>query len=476
MNPHTTASASSHQRRSLGIALWPAPVTLLVALVILGFVLGGGSRDDILSLLIWRPLSAVGLALAIAWSLRDAWRNGRPLLIYAGAVVGLILLHLLPLPPSLWSALPGRDLIVEVYRDMGMALPWQPISVAQARTWNALFSTLGPLAVLILALSVGSDGHRLMLRIILVIGIISAMLGLLQAIGPLQGPLYFYRITNNGFGVGLFSNRNHQALFIASMFPLLAAYLSLWSGRPERWVFQRVVVSALALFLIPLLMVTGSRAGAVLGLFGLVLAWWVYHAPTVVIRRVPPTAVQNVIRVTLIGSVVLGMSLLTVVAARAPAVTRLISFESQDEIRVQALPAILEASMTFFPIGSGIGTFVETYRMFEPSELLSPQYLNHAHNDYLEVLMTAGLPGVALVAAGAIMVGFAFWRIARTRIDRPDARGRSSLILARAGLAVLALLALGSISDYPLRVPSLALLAAVCAAWSANGCRRRSVT
>jgi hypothetical protein len=38
--------------------------------------------------------------------------------------------------------------------------------------------------------------------------------------------------------------------------------------------------------------------------------------------------------------------------------------------------------------------------------------------------------------------------------------------LARLGLAVLVLIMLGSLSDYPLRVPSLVCMAALAAIWS----------
>ena len=61
----------------------------------------------------------------------------------------------------------------------------------------------------------------------------------------------------------------------------------------------------------------------------------------------------------------------------------------------------------------------------------------------------------------ALFVGVAAWRLVRVKL----ATGRTTLderdraiILGRAGVAALLILALGSVADYPLRVPSLSIL------------------
>src|SRR3546814_18783044 len=62
----------------------------------------------------------------------------------------------------------------------------------------------------------------------------SGGLGLAQVIGPRDGPLYLYEITNNGSAVGLFANRNHQAALLACLFPMLAVYASIDHPSAER--------------------------------------------------------------------------------------------------------------------------------------------------------------------------------------------------------------------------------------------------
>lgn len=455
-----------------GRSHWTGPFLLLVSLLLVGLLTVSGARDDILSLLYWRPLTSIALGLAVAWCGAAAWEVGKPPLLLLTAVISLTVLHLIPLPPALWTALPGREIIVSLYRDLGMDLPWQPLSLAQTKTWNALFSLAAPAAALVAALTLTTTQHRRVLIVILAMGALSGLLGLLQAIGPARGPLYFYKITNVGMAVGLFANRNHQAMFMATLFPMLAAYLSMWSGTPERLVFQRVLVGVSALFLIPLLLITGSRAGLLLGIAGMLLAWWIYQPTVARGRAVGATPALRMVQIGALVGAVIGIALLTAAASRTSAIDRLLGSATSEELRLLALPTILDATGRFFPVGIGIGTFVEAYKYFEPYALLSQNYLNHAHNDLAEVLLTAGAPGALLIVAAAAMVLRAAWALARARLA--DARDRDALILGRTGLSIVVLLALGSIGDYPLRVPSVAVIAMIAVAWTTIGYRSLS--
>ncbi len=74
---------------------------LSFALLVFGFLMAGGARDDLVSLLLWRPLSMVLLSLSVALCWWTSWGNGRALLIFAVAVVALPALQLVPLPPAI---------------------------------------------------------------------------------------------------------------------------------------------------------------------------------------------------------------------------------------------------------------------------------------------------------------------------------------------------------------------------------------
>ena len=446
------------------------PFALALALLASAFFMVGSGRDDVLSLLVWRPLSAFLLALSIALNGPEAWARGKALMIFAAAVFVLVALHLVPLPPAIWTALPGREVLVKTYEVAGIALPWQPLSMAQARTWNALFSLAGPIALLITVLALDRRRHQQLLMLLLAIGFLSGIVGMLQALGSANGLLYLYRITNQGMSVGLFANRNHQAVLLATMYPLLAAHLSLFKGRPDQLFFRRSMTIAGACLLVPLILMTGSRAGLILAAVGMGAAWWVYVAP---IAKGRDVGIRSEHRSRLVGvgfAVVLLVAVL-IVAVSTPALQRLLETDPASELRVQAFPVVFKAIGDFFPFGSGIGTFVEAYQLFEPDSLISVNYFNHAHNDLAEILMTGGLPA-GLLAIWALGLGaIAFFALVRRRKARPDDADFSAQVMGRAGFAVLAMLALASLADYPLRVPSLMLYATVAAVWCSNAYR-----
>lgn len=446
------------------------PFGIAIVLLVSAFLMVGSGRDDLLSLLVWRPLSAFLFALSIVLSGAEAWRRGKAVLIFGVAVVALVAAHLVPLPPEVWTALPGRDVLTKTYEVSGIALTWQPLSMAQARTWNALFSLAGPMALLVTVLALDRRRHQQLLRLLLAIGFLSGVLGVLQSLGPANGILYFYKITNQGFSVGLFANRNHQAALLATLYPLLAAHLSLFKGTPDRLFFHRSMTIAGACLLVPLILMTGSRAGLILAVIGMAFAWWVYKKP-IAQGRVAGIRSEHRSRLVGIGFAVVLLLVVAVVAVRTPALQRLVDTDAASELRVQAFPVIMKAVGEFFPFGSGIGTFVEAYQLFEPDSFVSPSYFNHAHNDLVELLMTGGLPAAFLVVWAALLGARAFFAMMRRRKAGPDEADFAVQVTGRAGFAVLALLALASVVDYPLRVPSLMLYAAVAAAWCSNAYR-----
>lgn len=442
---------------------YPAYV-LSLALLTVGFLIAGGARDDIVSLLLWRPLSMVLLALSVTLCLRTAWEEGRALLIFAGVVVAVPALQLVPLPPAIWTSLPGRELLAAIYRDAGMALPWQPLSVAQARTWNALFSLAAPLALLVAGLSLHEHWQRRLLVVVIFFGFLSGIIGVVQAIGPAKGALYFYRITNNGLSVGLFANRNHQAMFLALLIPLLAANLSFFKGRPDQLLFRRAITIAGGLMLLPLILMTGSRAGLILTFVGIAAGWWVYKSPVARARAADRQADRRV-RLVIFALLAVLMLVVTIVVLRTPAIERLVGTEPASELRISALPYVLKAVRDFLPFGSGLGTFVEVYQIYEPNKLISVQYFNHAHNDFVELLLTAGLPGVLLLLGAGLFGLISLRSLHQNRGVGIDDPGFSAQVLGRAGFSILTMLALSSAADYPLRVPSLMLLGIMAATW-----------
>jgi hypothetical protein len=121
------------------------------------------------------------------------------------------------------------------------------------------------------------------------------------------------------------------------------------------------------------------------------------------------------------------------------------------DARVNLLPGLIAAGKTFSPIGSGLGSFVPAYQLFERPETLLPQFVNHAHDDYIELWIEAGVLGLAVLAAGlawflTAALRAAFWPSGRD-IDLP-----------RVAVIVILILLVHSAVDYPLRTAALSTL------------------
>ena len=90
--------------------------------------------------------------------------------------------------------------------------------------------------------------------------------------------------------------------------------------------------------------------------------------------------------------------------------------------------------------------------------MLGQAYVNHVHNDYLELVFEYGLPGVLIALLAIAFLVKAAWGAWR---EVADGEARMAPRAATIGLIVLMA---GSSTDYPLRVPSLACVAVVFAA------------
>jgi O-antigen ligase len=433
------------------------------------FLLGGGSRDDIQSLLLLRPAAVAMCGVAIVMLPAGAARAYRGLLWFAAALFGLCIVQLIPLPPALWTTLPGREIIVAIDAAAGLAGTWRPISMDPHGTWNAFYSLFVPLAALLLAAPLTREERFGTLVLVLTLGLLSGLIGLLQVSGGRDSGLYLYRITTPGYASGFFANRNHQAALLATLLPMLAVFG--WVG--VRTLDQARLRWALCLaaggVLVPLLLVTGSRTGFVLGLLGLLSVPFLYRR-----RQLDDVASrQRRQRSMLIplsaGAVVISiLTLITVLFARAEAIRRVLAPDQGGDLRFKFWGPITELTARYFPFGTGFGSFDPVFRLNEPDALLRPTYFNHAHNDWLEIVLTGGIGAVALATIAVL-----WWAFRTLQAWRGDGTMRD-VAFARLGSMVLIMMALASVTDYPLRVPSMMCVAVMAAMWLHGGSSDRA--
>lgn len=364
------------------------------------------------------------------------------------ALVGLV--TLIPLAASLWTQLPYRATIAAGYRLAGVDLPALPVSLSVHGTIASLLALIPPAAVFLLVLQLPAEQRRMLCWTILSVAGASIVLGAFQLMGGSGSALRPYQITSAHAAVGFFANQNHQATFLLCALPftgVLAARVATRSGPRSKRSAGAVISLAVALFLATGIAISGSAAG-----YGLFL---ISALATVLIYR---RAAVGRIGWAWGGGLGVLLAVMIVAGLAGPVSTQSLADEvSEDPASRRVLAeTTIEAAARAFPVGTGLGTFSTVYRQFENPDRVSNGYANHAHNDYVEIALELGLPGILLV------LGFMLWWARQSwRVWRNDFEGAA---LARAGSVIVGIVLLHSIVDYPIRTAAIAaLFAAGCA-------------
>jgi O-Antigen ligase len=442
---------SNHNTGNPSVQFW-----VLTSFLVLVFVTGGSSRVDVHSLAILRPASVIACAFACITLRKQQIFRWKWTLGLFSAIFFLAALHVAPVSSAIWQSLHGSAELGQVEKLTDLNSAWRSFTLAPVNGWQSLWSLSTALAIILLGVQLKRDDMYRLLVVIIALAAISGFIGLLQSIGGPQGPLYFYRVTNNGSAVGLFANRNHAATLLACLFPMLAVYASTDNaveGRHRRPLFA----AAIAIVLVPLILVTGSRSGMVAALIGLVGGAVLYRRPEkngkAKSKSVEPALV-------LAGLSVVSLGFITFFFSRAEAINRLFANMPGEDNRIDFWKVSTDLFWQYFPLGSGSGSFVEIYRLAEPMGLLNASYLNHTHNDWLEIVVTFGLPAMILCAgAGGLY-------LVRTVQLWTAMNGlRQSVAFARMAGIVIALIGIASVSDYPLRAPIIMAIFAISVLW-----------
>lgn len=433
--------------RQRGVRFTPdISLVLLAALLVILWLTGGASREDVTGQILSRGASWIAIVVAVLFARRPRIGEARGAALVLGAAILLCVLQLVPLPPDVWRALPGRV----AFTDPLISPPnlWRPWSLVPGATVNALFSLVVPLAVLVLATGVREEQKRwIPVAVLAVIGL-ALLVGLLQ----FTGARIVNRLVNGTPGAvdGMIANRNHFALLLA--IGLLIA--PMWGVRGAT---VSRVLAPIALGLVVLLVLTilasGSRAGMALGVIALVLGFAMSRRGVKSALRHYPRWTLPAIGVGIVALIAIFV-LASVAADRAVSIDRLVDQDTGADMRSRGLPTVLAMIRTYFPFGTGLGSFDPIFRMHEPFALLKPTYFNHAHDDFLEMVLTAGLPGLLLLAAAIAWWGW-----------RSLAAWRGDAALPKLGSATLLLILLASFVDYPARTPIIMAMATIAAIW-----------
>ena len=430
-------------------------IGLVPAFLVLCLVFGGASAAGF-----W-PNMGLQLAaiLIIFWSL-IVRRNtpiapaGRQLLILTALMLLVPLIQLVPLPPSIWTALPGRAAVADGFKLIGQPLPWLPVSLAPARTVASLLWLLPALAVLLGIVRLGNFRGAWIASGVAIVAALSVAIGALQLAGGTGSDWYFYSITNYGATVGFFANANHLATLLVATIPLLTAFYL--NARAK----GRSVSRASGL----LVMLGGAVAVVMVGIvINSSLAGIGLMVPAVAASGLLLIRSRRKKKLSPLWGGMVALLLFGAVAGiyLSPTSNNLTAngARSDPSSRYQSFSISSKAVLDYLPLGSGVGTFPNIYPTYEDPDRVTRFYMNHVHSDYIELALETGLPGMIVLAL------FLWWWLRRTvSIWRAEEADYLALGATIASGVILA----HSLVDYPLRTAAISALFAACCALMAD--------
>jgi O-antigen ligase len=427
---------------------YSARARLIAGFVVLAIVLGGGGSPNPLSELILDILFAV-TAVAWVWLGASGTRGGDALrdrlaLVVVAIPLVIPLVQLIPLPPSIWTGLPGRSDELAALSLIGEQSSWRPISLSPSRTIASLIAIVPAVFCFYAVARLDYNERRLILVTVVAMCLLSAWLGAVQLTDRGRG-FNFYSQHTVGWITGFQANRNAAAdVFLIGTLSLSAVAMPYFAGYRKKLplgLAQRafgMVIGGICVFLLAATAMTGSRAGVALilvALAGVALTYRVSRAET------------GAAGWTKLSVLLLVVALLVAAAAAFFAlsqntqIARLTErFSDLGDERTEIWQDSWFALKQYWPVGFGLGGFEPAMFPAERLEYLDALVPNRAHNDFLEIGIEAGMLGYAMIVAAAVAVmalALRAWR---------EPRLRGQIVF---GLSVLLLIALHSVVDYP---------------------------
>ncbi|MES2096928.1 MAG: O-antigen ligase family protein [Pseudomonadota bacterium] len=434
------------------------PAVLLLIFFVVLCLAGGASREDVIAQSVIRGCAALLMAVQVLFGRLPDLRRYKACAWLLGAMIGVVLMQLVPLPPAIWTVLPGRELIAS---SPGGSTMWRPINMVPDAGWNALFSLLVPLCVLLLLSSLRDETVRQVRYVLAAVIAYSAVFALLQAAGSAPDNGLINGSTDQY--AGIFANRNHQALFLAIGIGLAWSWGLDRGGSRRNWQLW-LAICVISLFGISIL-VTGSRSGALLGALAFVAA------PALALSNRNKPARGAFSSPFFWTAISIGLVALIVAVSgyfgRSQSLDRAVNLSATDDFRLRSLTTVWQIAKTYFPFGAGMGSFDAVFRIAEPFALLEPTYFNHAHDDLLEAVIETGVSGVAIMMCAVAWLG-------RSGVIAFSHSGASARLGRSAALTII-LVILASISDYPARTPMIMATVMVAGCWLSDATRKARI-
>lgn len=379
---------------------------LLGSVLIVSMLIGGGAGRGLYTdaIIIIVCLIASGIVLA---SKSERLSFGQ--LVLPALIMLLCLIQILPLPSAALAPL-RPDFLAS---DEGMAF----VSLGVGQSLESLLIVAAPLAFFLSVLCMRQDQLRALLPFFF-LGLLCNLL-----VATLQYSLSSKAVVSDllPFGIqgGVFANVNHFSTLLFISIPLVI-YFGLH--------MRQMLLGGIGLVAILLiLLAVGSRAGVLIGLAITVIS-------LVMLPRRSRVTLAAFVAI-FVGLAIYGVGALSKIEAEEL---------DPDFGRIEFSRTTLDGIRENWPLGVGFGNFVNAYQIYEKPEMIFRNYVNHAHNDYLELVFEGGILAALLIAAYLVLlIGAAF--------------SRESSTLQRAALISILFVLVHSLVDYPMRTMAITM-------------------
>jgi O-antigen ligase len=301
---------------------------------------------------------------------------------------------------------------------------------------------------------------------IVVFGALVALYGLFETATGHDQILWWKKTFGQKTVTATFFNRNHLATFLSmSLLIGIVYFWTLWDSAKKgdatggkkisRIVDDRIknlglkglLILLSLLILVFTLLTTGSRGGSLSTLAGLILMAGLITHRFAKKRRVASFYLL-IVAIIAFGAFAAGDQL-----------WKRLKWESLEQIQSTAIlnrPALYEdtwAIVKDYPsLGSGFNTFPYVFTRYAEH---SPKYIDHAHNDWLELTAEIGWAGLLVILSGLFFTIYFLLKMIRSNPD-PLAAG-----MIMGGMGVLSAVSLHALTDFSLHKPANAILLAI---------------
>lgn len=316
-------------------------------------------------------------------------------------IVGLCLaaVYLIPLPQTQWINLPGRDFYLEGvnWLNQQSVEPALALSLIPAETLIALLSLIPPLSIFLAVSYLPDNKAKQLVMVFLGVVALQATLGIIQYAS--NNPVFLFGIEGSGQSAqGTYRNRDHFAALMEMALPISIGLTLFSIGQHHRkqqhettyftWfnLNNTLIFGSLMLLILLAGIFSRSRAGVFLSIVAVILSSLIFA------RHIggKQSAGITAIIATITSGLAISIGLI-------PVLNRFVAQDPLEDARWEIFHNTIEGIRAFFPFGSGPGTFPDVYRAFQSIEQMN--FINNAHNDYLELVFEMGVAGAILITA-----------------------------------------------------------------------------